>query len=206
MKIIVSNLSKRFNYEWIFRDMQYTFESGNAYALTGPNGSGKSTLLKVLSAQLSPSQGTIVYEDNTIIPVENIYREITFTAPYIDLIDEFTLMELLEFHFAFKQPIHQHTTQSLLQLSGLEKQKNKAIKSFSSGMKQRVKLLTTIMSNNKIVILDEPTTNLDQAGVDWYLQLVESAKANKIIITGSNMEREYSYCNHVINIADYKKF
>lgn len=73
-------------------------------------------------------------------------------------------------------------------------------------MKQRVKLLTTIMSNNKIVILDEPTTNLDQAGVDWYLQLVESAKANKIIITGSNMEREYSYCNHVINIADYKKF
>ena len=206
MRIELQKAGKKYFREWVFRNVNTVIEPSDKIAITGPNGSGKSTLLKVLSGQLSPSQGTIVYEDNTIIPVENIYREITFTAPYIDLIDEFTLMELLEFHFAFKQPIHQHTTQSLLQLSGLEKQKNKAIKSFSSGMKQRVKLLTTIMSNNKIVILDEPTTNLDQAGVDWYLQLVESAKANKIIITGSNMEREYSYCNHVINIADYKKF
>ncbi|MBK9456393.1 MAG: ATP-binding cassette domain-containing protein [Bacteroidetes bacterium] len=86
----------------------------------------------------------------------------------------------------------------------MEKHQHKAIKSFSSGMKQRVKLITTLMSDCEIIILDEPTTNLDIKGVDWYLSLVEKVRNNKLIITGSNLEREYSFCNHVMNIADYK--
>ena len=204
MKIILSNISKRFNYEWIFRDINYTFESGNAYALTGPNGSGKSTLLKVISGQLSPSQGALVYDNGSNIPVEEIYAQVTFTAPYIDLIEEFTLNEILEFHFSFKKVFPGYTVSDVLAVSGLEKHSNKPIKSFSSGMKQRVKIITTLLSDNSIVILDEPTTNLDTVGVDWYLDLVEKTKQNRIIITGSNMEREYRFCNHIINIADYK--
>lgn len=204
MKILLTNLSKRFNYEWIFRDINYTLETGNAYALTGANGSGKSTLLKIISGQLSPSSGTITYFKNEQIPVENIFEDVVFTAPYIDLIDDFTLLELLEFHFSFKKIINGQTVQQLIDLSGLSKHQNKTYRSFSSGMKQRVKLITTLMSDAPLVILDEPTTNLDSAGVEWYLQLVENTNTNRIIITGSNLEREYQYCNKIINISDYK--
>ena len=204
MKITLNNLSKRFNYEWIFRDINYTFESGNAYALIGPNGSGKSTLLKILSGQLSPSLGTITFANPNTIAIENVYRDVVFTAPYIDLIDDFTLLELLEFHFSFKKIALNYAIPDLIILSDLEKHQHKAIKSFSSGMKQRVKLITTLMSDCEIIILDEPTTNLDSKGVDWYLSLVEKVRNNKLIITGSNLEREYSFCNHVMNIADYK--
>lgn len=204
MKITLSNLSKRFNYEWIFRDINYVFDSGNAYALTGPNGSGKSTLLKIISGQLSPSLGTINYTKQNPISVDEVFNEVSFCAPYIDLIEEFSFEELLVFHFSFKKIIHNYSITQLMELAELQKHKNKPFKSFSSGMKQRVKLLTTLLSDTSIVILDEPTTNLDNTGVQWYLDLVDSVKSNRIIITGSNMEREYSYCNHIINIADYK--
>jgi len=204
MKITLSNLSKRFNYEWIFRDINYVFESGNAYALTGPNGSGKSTLLKIISGQLTPSAGTINYTAEKLIPVEDIFTHVSFCAPYIDLIEEFTLTELLRFHFSFKKTMHNYSIEQLIEIAELNKHKNKPFKSFSSGMKQRVKLITTLFSDTPIVILDEPTTNLDNAGVAWYLNLVNSIRANRIIITGSNMEREYQYCNYTINIADYK--
>ncbi len=204
MKITLSNLSKRFNYEWIFRDINYTFESGNAYALTGPNGSGKSTLLKIISGQLTPSAGTINYGNDKPILVEDIFAHVSFCAPYIDLIEEFTFEELLRFHFSFKKAINNYSIQQLMEIAELNKHKHKPFKSFSSGMKQRVKLITTLLSDTSIVILDEPTTNLDNAGVEWYLNLVNTNRNNRIIITGSNMEREYQYCNHIINIADYK--
>ena len=204
MKITLNNLSKRFNYEWIFRDINYTFESGNAYALIGPNGSGKSTLLKILSGQLSPSLGTITFANPNTIAIENVYRDVVFTAPYIDLIDDSTPPELSASYFSSKPIALNYSIHDLIVLSDLKKHQHKAIKSFSSGMKQRVKLITTLMSDCEIIILDEPTTNLDSKGVDWYLSLVEKVRNNKLIITGSNLEREYSFCNHVMNIADYK--
>lgn len=205
MKITLSNLSKRFNYEWIFRDINYTFEIGNAYALTGPNGSGKSTLLKIISGQLSPSQGTIIYFNNKLIPVDQIFQNVSFTAPYIDLIEEFTFEECLNFHFAFKRSYNNYSVKELMEIAELQKHKNKAVKSFSSGMRQRIKILTTLLADSPIILLDEPTTNLDKVGVDWYLKLIEMIKADRLIITGSNMEREYQYCNHIIDIINYKQ-
>lgn len=206
MKITLQNLSKRFNYDWIFRDINYTFESGNAYVITGPNGSGKSTLLKVISGQLSPSEGKLHYAvDNKNIDINDIYKEVVFTAPYIDLIDDFTLTEFLHFHFSFKRTIQQITVDEIISLTGLNKHKNKPLRSFSSGMRQRVKLIAAIVSDTAILLLDEPTTNLDHEGVDWYLEMMEQYRGQRLVIVGSNMEREYAFCMHRINISDYKQ-
>ncbi len=204
MKIQLESLSKRFNYEWIFRNLNTDFESGKAYAITGPNGSGKSTLIKIISGQLSPSEGKISYFDTAQIDIDNVYQYIAFAAPYVDLIDDFNLKEYLTFHFSFKKPRNNASLEDILQISGLEKHQNKSLKTFSSGMKQRVKLITAIYSNTEVLLLDEPTSNLDEKGVEWYLDLIHSTRENRIVIIGSNMEREYAFCEHTLQMSEYK--
>ena len=103
MEVFFRNIGKRYRYEWIFRGVDFTFEAGKKYAILGPNGSGKSTLLKVLSGHLTPSKGKVdfLFEDEKL-PIEEVYRKISYAAPYIDLIEEFTLTEAIKFHQKFK--------------------------------------------------------------------------------------------------------
>ncbi|MBC8172417.1 MAG: ABC transporter ATP-binding protein [Chitinophagales bacterium] len=205
MIISLHNISKRFNYDWIFRNVQHSFSSPLTTAVTGSNGSGKSTLLKIIAGQLTPSSGTIRYElGGKIMPVDTIYQYLSYAAPYMELIEEFTLSEIIHFHLQFKklQPgIDKKDIPDIIELSG---QKNKELKYFSSGMKQRVKLALTMLSDTPLLLLDEPTTNLDTGGVNWYLKMIEQFTQNRTLIISSNMEREYSFCTDRVDIALYK--
>ncbi|WEK19309.1 MAG: ATP-binding cassette domain-containing protein [Candidatus Pedobacter colombiensis] len=204
MTIGLANVGRRFNQEWIFRNIDYSFLSGEKYAVLGPNGSGKSTLLSVLLGNLSPSEGTISYKSEVDIPVEEVYKSISFAAPYLDLIEEFTLQETISFHFKFKAFYEGMNAESVLHLLGLAKSQDKALKYFSSGMKQRTKLALACCANTPILILDEPTSNLDKQGMAWYLHLIERFSVNRTLIIGSNQESEYSFCNHFVELTDYK--
>lgn len=206
MKITLQNTGRRFNQEWIFRKVDYTFSSNNKYVILGPNGSGKSTLIKVLTGQLTPSEGKIQFflGDNEI-HVDDIYQHVSIAAPYIELIEEYTLNELLDFHFKFKAFILDFDKQKIVSLLKMEKSINKQVKYFSSGMKQRVKLVLACCSASDILFLDEPTSNMDVEGEKWYLELIEKTySGNRILIIGSNQQKEYSFCNYQINITDYK--
>lgn len=204
MNISLSNIGRRFNKEWIFKGIDYQFEHGQKYAVLGPNGSGKSTLLSVLLGSLTPSEGTMNYFNSQEIGVESIYKHLSFAAPYIDLIEEFTLQETIDFHFQFKDYVKGLNGLGLLRLLGLEKSQDKALKHFSSGMKQRTKLALACCTNSSILLLDEPTSNLDTQGIDWYLALIEEYGKDKMIIVGSNQEHEYGFCEGRLNISDYK--
>lgn len=205
MEIILENIGRRFNREWIFRDVNYTFKSGNSYAVLGPNGSGKSTLLQVISGSLTPSVGNLLYQnDGKALDIEGAFNYISIAAPYLELIEEFTLQEQLDFHFKFKSYHDGLDAKQVLNLSGLGKSANKPIKFFSSGMKQRAKLVLAFCSISPILLLDEPASNLDTIGISWYHQLVEQLSGNRIIIICSNQENEYSFCKNFINITDYK--
>jgi ABC-type multidrug transport system ATPase subunit len=204
MTINLANVGRRFNQEWIFRNVDYSFLPGEKYAVLGPNGSGKSTLLSVLLGNLSPSEGAISYKSGVDIPIEEIYKSISFAAPYLDLIEEFTLQETISFHFKFKAFYEGMNAESVLDLLGLAKSQDKALKYFSSGMKQRTKLVLACCSNTPILLLDEPTSNLDKQGMDWYLQLIGQFSVNRTLIIGSNQESEYSFCNHFVELTDYK--
>jgi len=204
MNITLKNVGRRFNKDWIFKNIDFSFTDTNKYAVLGPNGSGKSTLLSIILGNLSPSEGEISYHQQEEIRVEQIYQYISFAAPYLDLVEEFTLQETIDFHFQFKAYAEGLNAAKVLNLLGLEKSQDKALKHFSSGMKQRTKLALACCANTPILILDEPTSNLDNQGVDWYLELVENYAAHKMIIVGSNQEHEYSFCEHRLSISDYK--
>ena len=205
MKIILEQIGRRFNREWIFRNMNYEFEIGNSYAVLGANGAGKSTLLQVISGSLSSSEGKISYlYGDTLIDQEKVFIHQSMAAPYLELIEEFTLTELIDFHFRFKKYRQGLNRQAVIELLGLKNSEFKAIKYFSSGMKQRLKLALAFCSDTALLLLDEPATNLDQQGLDWYLSLASTFSSDRLLIICSNQEQEYGFCSHRLNIADYK--
>lgn len=206
MTITLQNLGRRFNQEWIFRGIDYTFSSTKSYAILGPNGSGKSTLIKVLTGQLTPSEGTISFQnENKGADVEDIYQEISVAAPYMELIEEFTLNEMLDFHFKFKKYLPGFDKGRIIEVLAMEKSKNKGLKYFSSGMKQRVKLVLACCSDSQILFLDEPTSNLDVSGEEWYLHLLDlTRRDDRLLIIGSNQEKEYHFCDEKFSISNYK--
>jgi ABC-type multidrug transport system ATPase subunit len=204
MNILLENVGRRFNKEWIFKQIDYTFTSDNSYAILGPNGSGKSTLLSILLGSLTPSEGKITYKGQNPVRVEEIYKHISFAAPYLDLVEEFTLQETIHFHFQFKSYAKGMDSNALLELLGLEKAQDKALKHFSSGMKQRTKLALACCADTPMLILDEPTSNLDEQGVRWYRELMEQFAKNRLVVIGSNQLHEYDFCGHQLLINDYK--
>ena len=204
MKIDLKDAGRRFNKEWIFRNFTYSFHSAGKYAVLGPNGSGKSTLLSVILGSLAPSEGTILYTGEQEIPVEKIYKQISFAAPYLDLVEEFTLQETIDFHFKFKNFHPDIDAVQLMDLLGLGSAQDKALKYFSSGMKQRTKLALACCTDTPILLLDEPTSNLDRQGMAWYHELISRFSTDRLVFVGSNQEEEYSFCTRQIQIMDYK--
>ncbi|HFA48954.1 MAG TPA: ABC transporter ATP-binding protein [Bacteroidetes bacterium] len=205
MKITFQQVSKRYRYDWVFKNIDYSFEEAGRYAVTGPNGSGKSTLMKLLSGHLSPSKGKAVFFwKNKKVEAEDVYLHISFAAPYIDLIEEFTLLEILDFHQKFKPFQKGLASKNIVELLAFPKSKNKEVRHFSSGMKQRLKLALAICSDSSLLLLDEPTTNLDKQGVDWYLDLIENYLGNRTAVVASNIDVDYAFCGERLDILAYK--
>ncbi|MEI9956434.1 MAG: ATP-binding cassette domain-containing protein [Ferruginibacter sp.] len=143
MQITLNNVGKRFNREWIFRHFNHQFQSGKSYAITGPNGSGKSTLLQVISGALTHNEGTMEISNGQLAMGNGQqatinYQLISIAAPYLELIEEMTAKEMLEFHQQFK-PLT-NSIADILQTVGLKNATDKQIRYYSSGMKQRLKL------------------------------------------------------------------
>jgi ABC-type multidrug transport system ATPase subunit len=205
MTISLSDAGKRYNRDWIFRHFNYTFESGQSYAITGPNGSGKSTLLQALSGSMMINEGQIQWATgNRQLANEKVYSHVSICAPYLEVVEEMTLKELLDFHHGFKPFLSGITTDSIITILGLEKAVNKQIRYYSSGMKQRVKMAQCIFSDTAIVLLDEPCTNLDAAGIELYHSLIADYCKDRLVIVSSNDEVEYRFCGERICISDYK--
>jgi ABC-type multidrug transport system ATPase subunit len=202
--ITTENLSKRFNREWIFRNLNFTFTSGNTYAITGPNGSGKSTLLQVLWGQMPPSSGTLKYAADESIALEDSFKHISIATPYMDLIEELTLTEQLDFHFKLRKPVNNLRIDEIISLMYLESARDKHIANFSSGMKQRVKLAQAFLTAADAIFLDEPGTNLDQQAFDWYLTQLNKVSGEKLIFIASNQPAEYPQNAVKIDILNYK--
>jgi ABC-type multidrug transport system ATPase subunit len=204
MKISLEHISKRFQRHWIFKDISYSFASPGAYAVLGPNGSGKSTLLRIIAGMQAASKGKIHHLFNeTLIEPGKVFSHISFSAPGMELVEELSFREFLEFHFSFKKTLAGLDTKKILELTGLSNA-DKPIADYSSGMKQRVKLAQAIFSDTPVLLLDEPCSNLDQHGVDQYNSWIQQYGKGRLIIIASNDEREYHFCQELLRIEDYK--
>ncbi|MBP6430640.1 MAG: ABC transporter ATP-binding protein [Ferruginibacter sp.] len=197
------NIGKRFNREWIFRHVDYEFIVGKKYAITGSNGSGKSTLLQVIAGSLTHNEGSVeVNIDELAINNDQHYQNISIATPYLELVEEMTALEMIQFHSTFK-PLT-ISANEILQQVNLQAAANKQIRYYSSGMKQRLKLALAFFSNTPILLLDEPTTNLDEDGIALYHQLIQNHTTNKLVIVCSNDRQEYSFCEEVLEVGRYK--
>ena len=204
MEIRLSGLGKRFNREWVFTDIHTSFNSGKSYAIKGPNGSGKSTLLQIISGFQLPSEGTLEWWHNgQPIPPEEWFNHLAICTPYMELIEDFTLEEHLNFHFKFKPVRDGLTYDELIRIAYFEDARNKQIRHFSSGMKQRLKLLLALFSDVPVVLLDEPTTNMDQTGIEWYLSHINKISIPLIVIA-SNQLQEIKFCDVDLTITEFK--
>ena len=202
MQVTLINVGKKFNNKWVFKDLNTTIEKGSIHAITGNNGSGKSTLIMMIAGYISPSKGSLQWsiEDNTI-HVNDVYKHVSMASPYLELIEEFTLEEMIRFHNTFKPYLQQLSVSDVINLSLLETSRDKPVNQFSSGMKQRLKLILSIVSQSKIVLLDEPCSNLDADGILWYQQLLDRFCKNRTVVIASNhKDEEYPGCSRFIRL------
>lgn len=211
MTIQAEQIGKKYRREWIFRGVDLTLSAGNSYTFVGPNGSGKSTLLQVLAGMQPSTAGKLTYLiGEKPIEDDDWFRHIVLAAPYLELIEELTLSELLDFHRRFKPFRNGAEPLDLIEQMRLTHARNKEIKFFSSGMKQRVKLGLAFFSEARIVLLDEPTSNLDRQGADWYHEhvtqlIAPSTQPPVLLLIGSNQPAEYDFCPNVLDVMQWKR-
>lgn len=222
IQLIADNLGKKYRREWVFRKVSLTLGGQhtdsrvcgdtdlnsaipNSYTFVGPNGSGKSTLLQLLAGAMPATEGKLAYTLNgKLLDADQWFRQVVMAAPYLELIEELTLSELLAFHQIFKPFKNALTPDAVVDAMQLGHARHKEIKYFSSGMKQRVKLGLAFFSEAPVVILDEPTSNLDRAGVAWYQAQVRQLDPEQLLLIGSNQPDEYDFCPNVLDIMQWK--
>lgn len=200
MHIAFNGVHKRFGQTRILTDFTHEFTTGQAYHVTGPNGSGKSTFLKLVCGHLTPDKGTVAFTRNAkpLTPQE-LALHMAFCAPYIDLLDEFTGLEQIEFHRTFKPFLPQADVMTEIRNAGLEHAMDRSLRQYSSGMKQRLKLVLTFLSDAPLLLLDEPCSNLDEAGRKFYASLAERYTTGRLVLVASNnMYEEHFFCTEKV--------
>lgn len=202
MDLSIQKLSKAFNQRIVFQELTFHIRSGSRQAITGANGSGKSTLLKIISGGLLPSSGSVQYAvQGHDIDEDTLYKHVHFVAPYNTVIEELNLSELFKLH---------HSLGLLRSFEKYSQWKEKLdypfhperqIKTFSSGMKQRVKLGLALLDDRPLILLDEPGSNLDVQGKRWFYDLMKELKPTQTLVIASNDPAEIEFCESSLNVG-----
>ena len=208
LHIQLESIGKKFGSEWIFKNLNLNLNPGDKLAVLGGNGSGKSTLLQIISGYVLPNAGKLVFKNGEKTEdVEDYKNQLSIATPYLEVIEDYTLTELIEHCAIYKPFLNNLSAKEIVEIAELKHAENKHIKNYSSGMKQRVKLAIAILADCPLLLLDEPASNLDKNALDWYVKLVGWYGANKTIVVCSNsVKDEFEFCNKELNVADYKQF
>lgn len=206
ISVTLDKIGKQYNSDWIFADISCTLSPKDPTVILGANGSGKSTLLQIILSAATPTLGKIEYFNNQKpVAVEDVFKLMAISAPYIELIEEFTLLEMITFHGNLKPFVRNLSTRQIIDICRLNKSSDKLIRNFSSGMKQRAKLALAVLSDVPVILLDEPTSNLDQAGIDWYNELIaNNINGRTVVISSNSVAHEYNFCTQQINLEHHK--
>jgi len=203
IEIHARDLSKNFNRRPIFRDISFSLSSPDSIAFTGKNGSGKSTLAKIVAGVLSPTKGEVVYQMNGKALTEDERKiHVGFVSPYLNLYDEFTALENIAL-LAKMRSNHssiEAITESLLKRFNLWQRRDDNVRGYSSGMKQRLKYVFALVHSPSILILDEPSTNLDNDGMNVVEEVVKEQLSSSILVVATNDSAEANWCKQVVQL------
>ena len=200
------SLNKVFGRRLIFNKLDFKFENNGIFGISGSNGSGKSTLIKIIAGITSPSTGNIIHSSNniTVIP-EKLHNHIGFVSPYLVLYDEFSALENLKYFSAIRDiPLDLDKINYLLDKFLLLTRKDDYVKTYSSGMKQRLKFIFALMHSPQLLLLDEPTSNLDAEGKEKVYSILKNESSSSIILIASNEESDLEICSSRIQLEHYK--
>ncbi len=198
LTISLAGVSKRFGREWVLRELTQQYQSGTVYGVGGRNGSGKSTLLRLLAGQLSPSRGSISYTlADCPLAVAGVYRLVSWTGPYLEVVEELTIEEMLRFHFGLKPLAPGLTIEGVMERIALGSVRRRTLLDCSSGMRQRVLLATGLYAATPLLLLDEPTVTLDQAAASWFATELAHYSAGRLVVIASNDARDLALCSSV---------
>lgn len=204
MKISLNQVGKKFQQEWVFRRLNLELRRGDSLAILGKNGSGKTTLVKLLSGAVMQTEGEVSYSfRDRPLSADQLYRYLAYAAPYHEMIEEFTVDEMLDFYLKFKSLQKGWSAQDLLASVGLAHATGKKIRACSSGMKQKLRLSMAIYSETPLLLLDEPLTNLDREGITWYQQAMAGQPEDRIVVVCSNhIDDEFRFCHSVMTMGE----
>ncbi len=204
MRLVLRNITKEFNRKPVFRDISLELDHVDSLVITGKNGAGKSTLVKIISGVLSPTRGTVEFRDEqAVFSPDDVRDRIGLVSPYLQLYDEFSAWENLRFLSRIRaNAMHvEEESERLLQQFGLWEKRNDPVRTYSSGMKQRLKFVFALVHRPEVLLLDEPTANLDSEGIDVVRQVVEQQKNRSILIVATNVETEIPWCNKRLHLG-----
>ncbi len=195
MHIQINNIGKRYQNQWLFKNINLELKLGDSLSVTGHNGSGKSTFMQVVYGLVQASEGEVLVNETSNYKPHEVFA---LSAPYLELPMEFSILEIHDLYLRTQKM--NSSLDEFLSFSDFNKsQVNRAVKLFSSGMQQRLKTALCLSSNSPILLLDEPLTNMDAKGEDWYKNCLNDIK-NKIVIIAGNNPIEYAFTNSNLQI------
>ena len=208
VSLTLNNVAKEFNRRSIFRDVSISLRGGESLAITGRNGSGKSTLVKIICGLLSPTRGSLTYAlDGKTIEVDAIKDHIGLVSPYLQMYDEFTGLENLEVLSRIRadRNITGETITEALKNVGLWERRNDFVRTYSSGMKQRLKYAFAVLHRPDVLVLDEPTSNLDADGTAMVERCVKEQSSHGMLIVATNAAEEATWCTQRVILGGDSK-
>ncbi len=202
-----NELNKTFGRRLIFNGINFRYDESGVFGISGPNGSGKSTLVKIIAGLISPTKGRIIHKnsDEEIIP-EKLHNHIGFVSPYLVLYEEFTAWENLNIFSKIREiNLDKDYAKELLNRFLLYNRRDDLVKTYSSGMKQRMKFIFALIHNPELLIFDEPTSNLDEEGKNSVYGIIEDKSKESIIIIASNDKADLDLCPEILDLKIYKE-
>ena len=205
-RIHLKDCGKNYHNAWLFRNvnLEMDLSIGNSYGILGDNGSGKSTFLLMLIGQVGPTEGIINFsiKGKEIQPAD-LHNYYSHSSPGMELPEELSLIDWFKFQNRIKPFYKDFTLEELCDICQFTtKTRTKAILNYSSGMKQRLKLVLSFFTDAPICLLDEPLSNLDSKGIVLYNTLIEKHITNKAIVVASNREDEYYFTRNQLLISN----
>lgn len=201
VSINLDKAGKRFGRHWIIQDWSNTFTNGEQVGIKGRNGSGKSTLLRMICGQLTPSRGSVSLSvGGKEVSAADRYKHVSWTGPYLEIIEELTILEFLQFHFKLK-PLQQGLSIADIPFRlGLDHVRNRKLTDCSSGMRQRVLLGSALYAATEVMLLDEPTVTLDLEAAEWFHKELKEFQKNRLVFIASNDPDDLRNCTRVLEL------
>lgn len=202
-KIEVKGLSKAYGFRKLFSNLSFEIPDRSVFAVLGHNGSGKTTMLRIICGLIPATAGQVnIIRNGKVLSRGERRAVLGLVSPELELYGELTALENLEFFSRVRGlPYDRKKCGELLASLGLKGRGHDLVGTFSSGMKQRMKYACALLHDPDILVLDEPTTNLDEEGLSLVDGIIRRQRQKGIVVMATNEPREVSYADQTLRLA-----